>query len=77
MCVLMQYIPTVDTKKKCGKGSGVNVAGPVVLRIQDRPLQEMRDEGKWVRGCGCVWVCVWGRCGWVGGVCVGGLKVLV
>ena len=68
MCVLMQYIPTVDTKKKCGKGSGVNVAGPVVLRIQDRPLQEMRDEGKWVR----VWVG-----GWVGGVCVGWLKVLV
>ena len=71
MCVLMQYIPTVDTKKKCGKGSGVNVAGPVVLRIQDRPLQEMRDEGKWVRVGGWVWV--WGgRCGWVGGVCVGG-----
>ena len=50
----MQYIPTVDTKKKCGKGSSVNAAGPVVLRIQDRPLQEMRDEGKWVRARVCV-----------------------
>lgn len=52
----MQYTP-VDVGMKRSKESRLNVAGPLVMRVQDRPLQEMRDEGN---------VCICVRC-----MCVG------
>ena len=45
---VLQYTPVADVRKKYSKDSNVNMTGPLVMRIQDRPLQEMRDEGKHV-----------------------------
>lgn len=64
MCLhaCMQYTP-VDVGMKRSKDSRLNVAGPLVMRIQDRPLQEMRDEGN---------VCMCVRCMCVGSVVLEG-----
>ena len=61
---VLQYTPVADVGKKYSKGSRVDVTGPLVMRIQDRPLQEMRDEGKRVH------VCVRCMCGGSDGACV-------
>ena len=53
---VLQYTPVADVGKKYSKDSNVNMTGPLVMRIQDRPLQEMRDEGKRVHvSVRCVW----------------------
>ena len=44
----MQYTPVAGVGKRYGKDTRGTVASSLVMRVQDRPLQEMRDEGKWM-----------------------------